>query len=216
MEIPATTSATDYTTNVPLDDLGPDTLYQYQLGRDISGTFTTRREEAEWLKDQKRRCFWGISFNLTYQLRCPTIQSPTTASFIVRCIPLIDQEKNSTAGFGGRSMLGAQQLRAMRDWVEQQGRREGRLLVFASGVPVTRNWSEGKDELDSWAGYLDEREVVLQEPWSVGGAVIISGDRHEHATTLLPPPIDSGYPSDSAVIEFSTSPLSFFHLPWTR
>nr|XP_018261917.1 uncharacterized protein I303_04931 [Kwoniella dejecticola CBS 10117]OBR84075.1 hypothetical protein I303_04931 [Kwoniella dejecticola CBS 10117] len=47
MEIPATTSATDYTTNVPLDDLGPDTLYQYQLGRDISGTFTTRREEAE-------------------------------------------------------------------------------------------------------------------------------------------------------------------------
>ncbi|WRT66788.1 uncharacterized protein IL334_003751 [Kwoniella shivajii] len=124
--------------------------------------------------------------------------------------------KNSTAGHGERTMLGELQLMAVKRWVEMQGRKEGRLLVLVSGVPVTRNWSEGKDELDSWAGYLDEREIILEELWSVGGAVIISGDRHEHATTLLPPPAFSIIPATSAVIEFSTSPLSFFHQPWTR
>lgn len=51
--------------------------------------------------------------------------------------------------------------------------------------------------------------------WSSGGAVVISGDRHEHATTLFPPPPTSPHRS-SSVIEFSTSPLSFFHQPWTR
>ncbi|WWC71166.1 uncharacterized protein I206_105119 [Kwoniella pini CBS 10737] len=133
-----------------------------------------------------------------------------------RSTPAERPGRNSSAGYGKRSMLGGQQLRAVKDWVEQKGRREGKLLVLVSGVPVTRNWSEGKDELDSWAGYLDEREIIMNELWSVGGAVIISGDRHEHATTLLPPRSDSVYPQASAVIEFSTSPLSFFHLPWTR
>ncbi|WWC87142.1 uncharacterized protein L201_002028 [Kwoniella dendrophila CBS 6074] len=133
-----------------------------------------------------------------------------------RSTPAKRPGSNSTAGYGERSMLGQQQLKAVKDWIELQGRKEGRLLVLVSGVPVTRNWSEGRDELDSWAGYLDEREIILGELWSIGGAVIISGDRHEHATTLLPPPKDSAYPYSSAVIEFSTSPLSFFHLPWTR
>lgn len=36
------------------------------------------------------------------------------------------------------------------------------------------------------------------------------------ATTLLPPSPESGYPLSSAVIEFSTSPLSYFHQPWLR
>ena len=85
-------------------------------------------------------------------------------------------------------------------------------------------------------GYLDEREEILDLLWRAGGAVIISGDRHEHgtpsrsgrrrgrmgcstdrpATTLFHPPPASPYPSASAVIEFSTSPLSFFHQPWLR
>lgn len=58
---------------------------------------------------------------------------------------------NSTGGMGKQTMLGAQQLADLRDWVEEEGRQEGRLLVLASGVPVTRNWSEGGDEFDSWA-----------------------------------------------------------------
>jgi alkaline phosphatase D len=77
-------------------------------------------------------------------------------------------------------------------------------------------------------GYLDEREKILRLLWAQGGGVVISGDRHEHgesplgwtrlisATTLLPPPANSDFDSSSAVIEFSTSPLSFFHQPWKR
>ncbi|KAL0247456.1 hypothetical protein I308_104495 [Cryptococcus tetragattii IND107] len=121
---------------------------------------------------------------------------------------------NSTAGFGNRTMLGESQLTAVKEWAEE-GTRDGKLLVLVSGVPITRNWSEGKDEMDSWAGYLDEREEILEMLWSSGGAVVISGDRHEHATTLFPPPPTSPHRS-SSVIEFSTSPLSFFHQPWTR
>ncbi|KAI9637010.1 PhoD-like phosphatase-domain-containing protein [Dioszegia hungarica] len=123
---------------------------------------------------------------------------------------------NSTGGQGERTMLGVQQLADLRVWVDREGKREGRLLVLVSGVPVTRNWSEGGDEFDSWAGYLDEREEVLEMLWAVGGAVIISGDRHEHATTVLPPSPHSGHPSSHSVIEFSTSPLSYFHQPWLR
>ncbi|KIR50686.1 alkaline phosphatase D [Cryptococcus gattii Ru294] len=58
---------------------------------------------------------------------------------------------NSTAGFGNRTMLGESQLTAVKEWAEE-GTRDGKLLVLVSGVPITRNWSEGKDEMDSWAG----------------------------------------------------------------
>lgn len=58
---------------------------------------------------------------------------------------------NSTGGQGERTMLGVQQLADLRVWVDREGKREGRLLVLVSGVPVTRNWSEGGDEFDSWA-----------------------------------------------------------------
>jgi len=44
--------------------------------------------------------------------------------------------------------------------------------------------------------------------------VIISGDRHEHATVKFRPP--PGYPESHTVIEFSTSPLSFFYQPFLR
>ena len=36
------------------------------------------------------------------------------------------------------------------------------------------------------------------------------------ATTLFPPPPTSPHPASSDIIEFSTSPLSFFHQPWLR
>lgn len=58
---------------------------------------------------------------------------------------------SSTGGRGERTMLGAQQLYHVREWVEREGRLAGKLLVLVSGVPITRNWSEGGDEFDSWA-----------------------------------------------------------------
>lgn len=57
---------------------------------------------------------------------------------------------NSSAGHGSQTMLGATQLQAVREWVQRES-EAGRLLVLVSGVPMTRNWSEGKDEFDSWA-----------------------------------------------------------------
>ncbi|OXG76260.1 alkaline phosphatase D [Cryptococcus neoformans Gb118] len=124
---------------------------------------------------------------------------------------------NPTAGFGNRTMLGESQFMAVKEWAEE-GTRDGKLLVLVSGVPITRNWSEGEDEMDSWgaSGYLDEREEILEMLWSSGGTVIISGDHHEHATTLFPPPPTLPHLGSSSVIEFSTSPLSFFHQPWAR
>lgn len=47
-------------------------------------------------------------------------------------------------------MLGESQLTAVKEWAEE-GTRDGKLLVLVSGVPITQNWSEGKDEMDSWA-----------------------------------------------------------------
>ncbi|KAJ7248237.1 PhoD-like phosphatase-domain-containing protein [Mycena haematopus] len=113
-------------------------------------------------------------------------------------------------GTGGRTMLGEEQLGELLEWIDT----EKGWKVVVSGVPITRNWSEGGDEMDSWAGYLDEREVILQALWRVGGGVIISGDRHEHATVKFRPP--PGYPESHTVIEFSTSPLSFFYQPFLR
>ena len=101
---------------------------------------------------------------------------------------------NSTAGWGQRTMLGELQMEHLRSWAGREGQDLTRLLVIVSGVPLTRNWSKGGDEFDSWAvcllvfahcgadckGYLDEREEVLSLLWDRGGGMIISGDRHEH------------------------------------
>lgn len=94
---------------------------------------------------------------------------------------------NSTAGSNSpqsHTMLGSKQLDKVKQWIRE---KDGKLKVLVSGVPFTRNWSEGGDEMDSWAGYLDEREEILLEFWKVGGGVIISGDRHEHGEFSFDP-----------------------------
>ncbi|KAK7039238.1 hypothetical protein VNI00_010143 [Paramarasmius palmivorus] len=114
-------------------------------------------------------------------------------------------------GRGKRTMLGARQLEALRKWI----RSEKGWKVVVSGVPMTQNWSGGLDAMDSWAGYLDEREEIFRELWAVGDGIIVSGDRHEHATVKFPPPVGE-YPESHTIIEFSTSPLSFFYQPFAR
>ncbi|ESK93932.1 alkaline phosphatase family protein [Moniliophthora roreri MCA 2997] len=116
-----------------------------------------------------------------------------------------------SGGHGKRSMLGLRQLEALKAWI----RSEKGWKVVVSGVPMTQNWSKGSDAMDSWGGYLDEREEIFRELWAVGGGIIVSGDRHEHATVKFPPPAGE-YPENNAIIEFSTSPLSFFYQPFAR
>ncbi|KAJ8097256.1 PhoD-like phosphatase-domain-containing protein [Lipomyces tetrasporus] len=92
-----------------------------------------------------------------------------------------------------------------RGWKRRMARK-----VIVSGVPFTRNW-RGQEANDSWAGYLWERQLLLEKMWKTDGVVILSGDRHEHAATLFPSPDGT-----SKVIEFSTSPLSQFYQPFER
>ncbi|KAK9336146.1 PhoD-like phosphatase-domain-containing protein [Lipomyces starkeyi] len=106
----------------------------------------------------------------------------------------------------GKTMLGEMQRRDVEKWLET----DHGWKVLVSGVPFTRNW-RGPEANDSWAGYLWERQFLLEKMWATEGVVVLSGDRHEHATTLFPSPDGT-----SKVIEFSTSPLSQFYQPFDR
>ncbi|KAF0322174.1 alkaline phosphatase family protein [Colletotrichum asianum] len=107
----------------------------------------------------------------------------------------------------GKTMLGPAQLADLQAWLAS----EKAWKVVVSSVPFTRNW-RGPDSADSWSGYLHDREQVLDMMRLTEGVVILSGDRHEHATTIFPP----GDKGGKAIIEFSTSPLNQFYEPFTR
>ncbi|KAK1638580.1 PhoD-like phosphatase-domain-containing protein, partial [Colletotrichum phormii] len=107
-----------------------------------------------------------------------------------------------------KTMLGAAQLDDLREWLET----EKSWKVVVSSVPFTRNW-RGPDSADSWSGYLWERDMILEMMRQTDGVIILSGDRHEHATTIFPPASDKG---GKSVIEFSTSPLNQFYEPFDR
>ncbi|CVK85096.1 uncharacterized protein FMAN_02010 [Fusarium mangiferae] len=106
-----------------------------------------------------------------------------------------------------KTMLGASQLTALKEWLTA----ESDWKVVVSSVPFTRNW-RGPDSTDSWSGFLWERDSILDIMKQNGGAVILSGDRHEHATTMFP----AKAKGDKPVIEFSTSPLNQFYEPFDR
>ncbi|CZR58549.1 uncharacterized protein PAC_08441 [Phialocephala subalpina] len=105
-----------------------------------------------------------------------------------------------------KTMLGVEQLADVLHWLET----EKGLKVLVSSVPFTRNW-RGPESIDNWAGYLVERQMILEKMWKTEGVVVISGDRHEHATTKFQAP-----DGKSNVVEFSTSPLSQFYQPFDR
>ena len=136
-----------------------------------------------------------------------------------------------------KSMLGRQQREDLLAWLARREPSGVRWKVMVTSIPFTKNWRFGSE--DTWAGYLGERQVILEAMWDVGleggvGVVVLSGDRHEFAATAFPPPaqgkvvgLDIGYagqglhqglktkhwPLSAAVHEFSTSPLSMFYLP---
>ncbi|MCJ1247926.1 hypothetical protein MMC30_005141 [Trapelia coarctata] len=115
-----------------------------------------------------------------------------------------------------KSMLGPTQLAALLAWLRQPPPAGVHWKIVISSVPFTRNWRFGSQ--DTWAGYLAERQIILEAMWDVSAAsptriVILSGDRHEFAATAFPPPVGGRWPAEATVHEFSTSPLSMFYLP---
>ncbi|EWG35839.1 hypothetical protein FVEG_14571 [Fusarium verticillioides 7600] len=114
---------------------------------------------------------------------------------------------NAAADGPEKTMLGEAQLVALKEWLIS----ESDWKVIVSSVPFTRNW-RGPDSADSWSGFLWERDSILDIMKQNGGAIILSGDRHEHATTFFP----ANAKGDKPVIEFSTSPLNQFYEPFDR
>ncbi|CZR56681.1 related to alkaline phosphatase family protein [Phialocephala subalpina] len=115
-----------------------------------------------------------------------------------------------------KSMLGPEQLSDLLAFLEKPEPKGVKWKIVASSIPFTKNWRV--NSLDTWAGYLHERQKILEAMWDVGlrggiGVVVLSGDRHEFAATAFPPPVGGKWPISATVNEFSTSPLSQFYLP---
>jgi len=135
------------------------------------------------------------------------------------------RSKNSLPDGPEKSMLGAQQREDLINWLtkdsggaDQGHGEEVQWKIIISSVPFTKNWHFGQN--DTWAGYMWERQQILEAAWSIGGrsgVVILSGDRHEFAATKFPPPANSHWQKKAgrevAVHEFSCSPLNQFFLP---
>lgn len=119
-----------------------------------------------------------------------------------------------------KSMLGSQQRQDLIDWLKRKEPAGVKWKVVVSSIPFTKNWRWQSE--DTWAGYLGERQVLLEAMWDASrddevGVVVLSGDRHEFAATAFPPPTTgpnaNRWPSTATVHEFSASPMSMFYLP---
>lgn len=115
-----------------------------------------------------------------------------------------------------KTMLGPDQLADLFAFLAKPEPKGVKWKIVVSSVPFTKNWRV--NGLDTWAGYIHERRMILEAMWDVGlrggvGVVVLSGDRHEFAATAFPPPADGKWPISATVNEFSISPLSQFYLP---
>lgn len=80
-----------------------------------------------------------------------------------------------------------------------------------TSVPFTSLWQHDA-QTDSWAGYPEEKAALLKAFHSVPNVILLSGDRHEFAAIEYNGP----YEWSHRVLEFSTSPLSMFYVPFIR
>lgn len=129
-----------------------------------------------------------------------------------------DTSAGSSPNAANKTMLGPTQLDALLSFLSRREPDGVKWKFVVSSIPFTRNWRI--NSLDTWAGYLRERQTILEAMWDVElrgegvSVVVLSGDRHEFAATAFPPQEGSKWPSSATVHEFSTSPLSMFYLPF--
>ncbi|KAG5635425.1 hypothetical protein H0H81_011315 [Sphagnurus paluster] len=113
-------------------------------------------------------------------------------------------------GIPNRTMLGEVQLAALHEWLSRAN-TTSTFKFIVSSVPFTSLWGHDA-QVDSWAGFLEEKQLLLALFHSVPNVIILSGDRHEFAAVEFTGPKPEDYP----VWEFSTSPLSMFYIPFIR
>lgn len=119
----------------------------------------------------------------------------------------------------GKTMLGTTQLNDFLGWLKSPMQSGVRWKIVVSSVPFTKNWWIGGrlSGNDTWGGFMHERNIVLDAMWDATakgvGVIVLSGDRHEFAATRFPPP-EGDARGRKPVVEFSTSPLSMFWLPF--
>jgi alkaline phosphatase D len=108
-----------------------------------------------------------------------------------------------------QTMLGDEQLAALHDWLGKVN-TTATFKFIVSSVPFTDLW--GYDaQTDAWPGYAAEKAGLLKAMHSVPNVIILSGDRHEFAAIEF-----NGDEHDNGVLEFSTSPMSMFYVPFVR
>ncbi|RDW95114.1 alkaline phosphatase family protein-like protein [Coleophoma crateriformis] len=138
------------------------------------------------------------------------------ASFFMMDTRKYRDKNNLPSNSTEKTMLGDEQLADFLAYLARPEPKGVKWKIVASSIPFTKNWRV--NSIDTWAGFLHERQIILEAMWDVGlrggvGVVIVSGDRHEFAATAFPPPAGGRWPVSATVNEFSTSPLSQFYLP---
>lgn len=121
------------------------------------------------------------------------------------------------------TILGSAQLQSLLAYLARPEPAEVRWKIIASSVPFTKNWHVGTT--DTWGGFLNERRTVFEAMWRAERElgvriVLLSGDRHEFASTRFPDPTLGFDTKDlepntagEGLHEFSVGPLSMFYLP---
>ncbi|KAF5376561.1 hypothetical protein D9757_008275 [Collybiopsis confluens] len=109
-----------------------------------------------------------------------------------------------------KTMLGEDQMATLLDWLGKVN-NTATFKFLVSSVPLTSLWGHDA-QYDSWAGFVKEKNVLLNALHTIPNVFVLSGDRHEFAAIEFAAPPGS----DFTVTEFSTSPLSMFYIPLVR
>lgn len=126
------------------------------------------------------------------------------ACFFVLDVRRYRDAKAIDANDPNKTMLGSRQLADLKAWLLTSN-SECVAKFIATPVPFTTLMSSK----DSWAGFLVERQAILDfiASQNITGVVFLSGDSHTAAA------VEMTVDSSTSVHEFSASPIDGFWLP---
>ena len=150
--------------------------------------------------------------------------APESLTNLTSAKPLYGSPSTTRHSAEESTMLGAEQLSALLEFLQQPEDSSVHWKIVATSVPFTKNWRFGTS--DTWGGFLTERSRIIEAmhfaEQNLGvRIVILSGDRHEFAAIRYPPKGNTAVAdqvtsetAQSGPHEFSVGPLSMFYLPF--